>query len=157
MPKEKIAKLLAPSVPLKLVVEDADKNGTLELKLAWTMRGVILIESKLRSLGIAANVLQNPEEFWTEINCTSLAVAVWALAHQEHADLRDEEGFDVIASYITPENYATCAVALKAAFWESLSKKRRDEIEAAIAAAAEAAAKGAPDKPANPTPAPAQP
>src|SRR5260370_14288727 len=155
MQKQKVAKLLAPTVPLKLEVE-ADKDGVLELKLAWSMRAVILIESKLRELGNAVNVLQNPERFWKEINCTSLTVATWALAHQEHADLRDEDGFDVIASYITPENYATCALALKAAFWESLSKKRRDEIEAAVAEAERQQAQGKKPPQENPTPTPAQ-
>lgn len=151
MQKQKVAALLAPTVPLKLEVE-ADKNGVLELELAWTMRAVILIETKLRALGVKVNVLQNPEAFWTDMDCTALAVAVWALAHQSHPDLRDEAGFDSIVSYITPENYAVATIALKEAFLESLSKKRRDEVEAAVQAAVEAGTK----PPANPTPAPAQ-
>jgi len=154
MQKTKLAKLLAPTVPLKLEV-DADKNGVLELKLAWTMRAVILIEAKLRELGLAVNVIQNPASFWTDLNATTLAVAVWALSHQEHADLRDEEGFDYVISYLVPENWLLAADGIKNAFWESLSQKRRDEIEAGIRAAAEAVKAGA-EAPANPTPAPAQ-
>lgn len=140
--QQKVAKLLAPTIPLVLEVEgDVPK---LELSLSWTMGGVILLESRLRRLGDEVNVLQEPASFWTEMDCTRLVTAVWAMSQQATQDYADEAGFDVIASYIITENLAAASMALKKAFIESLSKKRRDEIEVAEKEALELLKKGAP-------------
>lgn len=143
----KIGKLLAESVPVALEAEGAQ---TLNLKLAWTMRGVILTETKARELGLRYNILQRPDEFWKSMDATTLAIAVWAMASQEQPETTTDDGFDLIASYLTVDNMVVAALALKAAYLKSLSEKMRKELEEGIKAAAEE------DKaPENPTPAPA--
>ena len=134
----KVTKLLAPTTLLRLVVDEGEKEEkVLELNLAWTMRGVIFLETKLRTLGYDINVLQNPTQFWSGIDCTKLAIGIWAMSQQEHPEYSDDEGFEVVSSYIVPDNYASAAEGLKNAFMESLSKKRRDEIKALEAKAVE--------------------
>lgn len=156
MARQKVAKILAPTVPLILEVDDGEHK--LELKLAWTMRGVILLEGRLRSLGKDINVLQNPSEFWTTMDCTMLATAVWAMSQQENPEYADEPGFEVLLSFMVTENLGAASHALKEAFLESLSKKRRDEIRAAEAEADRLLALGQPKEsvPVPPTPAPDQ-
>jgi len=146
----KLTKLLAPTVPLTLSVDDGAHK--LELNLAWTMRGVILLESKLRNLGVDLNVLQNPSEFWSTLDCTKLALGVWCMSQQDHPEYADEEGFEIITSFLVVDNYGDAATALKSAFLESLSKSRREEIKKAE----EAAAKNGEAAKENPTPAPVQ-
>jgi hypothetical protein len=123
----KVAKLLAPTVPLILEVED----HKLELKLAWTMRAVMLLESRLRAIGQPVNVLQNPSQFWTELNVTSLVTAVWALSLQEQPEYGDDSGFETITSFLVTDNLGTAASAIKEAFLESLSEERRTAIREA--------------------------
>jgi hypothetical protein len=143
----KVTKILAPTVPLILQVDDFK----LELELAWTMRAVILLESHLRTYGKTVNVLQNPSQFWTELDCTMLTIAVWALAQQTNQMYADDDGFDIISSYLTTDNYGVAAAGVKKAYLESLSEERRNAIETAEAQAAEAS-----KQPDDPTPAPAQ-
>lgn len=139
----KVAKLLSPTVPLVLEVEGDNGPIQLKLHLAWTMKAVILIEAKLREQGVHVNALQNPSLFWRELDCTRLALGVWATALQEQPQYADDDGFDAIASFLVPENYAVAADALKRCFTESLSKKRRDEIKAAEEEAAKKDAEAA--------------
>lgn len=144
--QQKVTKILAPAIPLVLKVEDFK----LELKLSWTMGAVILIESGLRKYGKEINVLQHPEKFWTELDCTMLAIAVWALAQQTSLEYADDDGFDVIASYLTVDNYEVASLAINEAFMESLSDERRAAIKKAMAAGEKDVAN------ANPTLAPEQ-
>jgi len=126
----KLTKLLAPTVPLVLEVEadNPERPHRLELDLAWTMRAVIIMESKLRQMGVELNVLQNPGIFWTGIDFTRLALGIWACSQQEQPEYADEEGFDIITSFMTMDNYAAAVKALKDAFLESLTKERREEL-----------------------------
>lgn len=133
---------------LSLTVEGDHK---LDLRLAWTTRAVILIENRLRQEGRPLNALQNPSVFWTEMDCTTLAVAVWACALQEQPEYGEEDGFDTITSYMTPDNFSVAVKALKDCFLESLSKERRDEIKKAE----EEASNKANEDAADPTKAPA--
>lgn len=123
----KLTKLLAPSVP---VVFEAEGAEALKLKLSWTMKAVMTIERKLRELGDDVNVLQLGQ-FWNGMDASRLAVSIWACAMQDQPQYADAEGLEIIASYITPENYPVANLALKEAFLESLSEKRRAEIRAA--------------------------
>jgi hypothetical protein len=151
MQRQKVTKLLAESVHLILSVDEGAHK--LELELAWTMRAVILIESKLREYGITGiNVLQQPKKFWDSMDCTMLTIAIWALSYQVHSEYRDDEGFDIIASYITPENLAVASDAVNRAFMASLSDKRRKEIQEASQGETEKTGEPTPD----PTLAPVQ-
>jgi len=151
--RPKVAKLLAPTTPLVLEVEGGHR---LEIDLAWTMRAVILIESRLRLQGIEINALQNPSSFWTNLDCTMLAIGLWACAIQEQPEYADEDGFEVISSFIVTDNYAAAATALKSAFLESLSKERRDEIKAAEEKELNAPKPAGESPTPDPTPAPVQ-
>lgn len=146
--EKKVAKLLAPSVPLALEVEGDPSPIRLELRLAWTMRAAITIESSLKAHGAEVNILQSPGEFWKSLDCTRLAIGIWACASQDQPQYADEEGLEVIESFLTLDNYEAACAALKSAFLESLSKKRRDEILKAEAEGSKPAA--------DPQPAPAQ-
>ncbi len=153
----KIAKLLASTVPVVLEVEGVQQK--LELRLAWTMRAVILIESKLREHGVKINALQNPSLFWTELDCTKLAVGIWATSLQDQPQYGDEDGFETIASYIVPQNYGAASTALKECFVESLSKERQDEVrkaEAEVEKLLRAGESAPAAESQDPTPAPAQ-
>ena len=152
----KVAKLLVSTVPLVLQVEGVAEK--LELKLAWTMRAVVTIEAKLREQGVRLNALQNPSQFWTELDCTKLALGIWATSQQEQPQYADEDGLDTISSFLVPENYGAAAKALKQCFVESLSKERQEEIQKAEAELQKLldAGENPPGKPADPTPAPAQ-
>lgn len=147
--KDKITRLLVSSVPLSLEVEGVPK---LELKLAWTMKSVIMIEGGLREAGIKLNVLQNPTYFWRDLDCTSLALALWACSSQEHPELMNLKGRDMIESYLTLDNYDAAVRGVRDAFFESLSSERRDRIKKAEAESTEEDKPPAPD----PTLAPAQ-
>jgi hypothetical protein len=125
--RSSIAKLIAPSVELVLEAEGVSEK--LVLKLAWTMRSVMVIETQLRQLGIDQNILQDPSSFWKNLDCCALAIAVWACSWQEHPDLRGEDGLDIITSYLITENWGKASQALKDCFLESLSKERRDDIK----------------------------
>jgi hypothetical protein len=138
MQKQKLTKLIAPSVPLILEVEGPNQTTLkLELELSWTMSGVIILESKLRELGIKVNVLRGAADFWDKMDSATLCTAVWAFAQSRDKTYADEAGFDTIASYITPENFVVATAGLQEAFMQSLSEKRRKEIEDAIKAAQE--------------------
>lgn len=154
--QQRAARLLAPTVPLVLKVDAGEpEEKKLELKLAWTMLGVIQLEARLRALGVNINVIGNASEFWKNLDGTRLAFTVWSMSQQEHPEYVDDDGFDVIASYLVPENYVTAMMALKECFVESLSKKQRDELRAAEADAERLATErnvAGVDK--NPTPAP---
>lgn len=149
-----IGALLVTTVPLKLAVNEGEATEIkLDLKLAWTMKAVMLMEAKCREFGVyGVNILQDPSGFWNRMDCTVLAIAVWSLSQQEHWKQYGEgRGFDTIASFLVAENYLAATKAVKAAYVASLSDKRRKELEEAEAK--EAAGKTAPS---NPTPAPSQ-
>lgn len=133
----KITKLLAPTVPLELGIEGSD-IPPLKLRLAWTMKAAVLIESKLRSMNFKTNVISNVNSFWMDLDATRLAVGVWASAQQEQPQYADDDGFDLILSYLTPDNYNTALAALNDAFIESLSPDRRAAVRKSIAEAEEA-------------------
>lgn len=140
----KVTKLLAQSVPLVLEVEGVPP---LELKLAWTMYAAMTIESRLRSQGVLINILQDLKSYWMNLDCNRLAIGIWSCAQQDNPEYADEDGFEIISSYLTPDNYAPAMTALREAFLESLSEARRKIIKEV-----EAKALSAPDS--NPTPAP---
>lgn len=157
LPVRKVSRLLAPSVPLILEVDDGAPGKRLELRLAWTMKGVILTEAKLREVGIYnINIIQNPGTFWTDINSASLAAAVWGMSSQEHPEYQDEEGFEIISSFLIQENCGIASEKLKEAFLESLSPKRREEIREAERRAIEEAKNEQPVVSADPIDAPVQ-
>jgi hypothetical protein len=132
----KITKLLAPTVPLELKIDNPDIPPLL-LKLAWSMKAAVVIEGKLRSMGVKANVISNVNSYWFDMDATRLAAGVWATAQQEQPQYADDEGFDLILSYMTPDNYTVAFEALNNAFMEALSPERRDAIKKAIADAEE--------------------
>ena len=152
LPVKKVSRLLAPTVPLVLEVDDGAHK--LELRLAWTMRGVILTELKLRELGIYVNVIQNPGLFWRDLDSAKLTAAVWGMSSQEHPEYQDDEGFETITSFLITENYEVAAERLKDAFLESLSPKRREEIREAEKQAVSSPTPPTPSS--DPTPAPVQ-
>lgn len=123
-----IAKLLAPKVPLVLIVKDEAREHKLELQLMWNMRAVTLMETRSRELGSQLNILKFPVSFWTQMDCTTLAVAIWACAQQADKEYASEDGFDVIASYLVSDNYPTAIAALRNAYIESLSPERQKKI-----------------------------
>lgn len=124
--REKVTKLLAESVPLKLEVEGG--VPPLELRLAWTMWAAMTIESRLRSEGVRINILQDLKSFWSEMDCNRLAVGIWSCSQQDNPEYANEEGFEIISSYLTPDNYSVAMLALKEAFLQSLSETRRKAI-----------------------------
>jgi hypothetical protein len=138
--KQKVTKLLAQSVPLKLEVEGVTP---LEIKLAWNMYAAMTIESRLGEMGVRINILQDLKSYWTEMDCNRLAVGIWSCSQQDNPEYANEEGFEIISSYLTPDNYAAGMLALKEAFLQSLSETRR------------AAIRDLENKP-DPTPAPSQ-
>jgi len=148
----KVTKLLAPTTTLVLKVDEGTpEEKRLELELAWTMGAVLTLEKELRDVGEEVNIFQDPAKFWTQLSCTKLAFGIWAAAQQEHPEYAGDEGFQIISSYLTPDNYAAAAIGLKECFLESLSKARRDEIRKAEAVVAEKTG-----VPTDPTSAPAQ-
>jgi len=130
----KVARLLAPKVPLVLEVEgDNNQKLRLSLDLVWNMRAVITIESYLRAkYAQEINILQTPGDFWKGMDCTKLALGVWACSMQEQPQYADEEGFETIASFLTADNYVKAMDALRNAYLESLSPKRREELLKAV-------------------------
>lgn len=137
MKKRPVAKLHVQSVPLTLQIDNSPK---LELSLSWNMHAVMLMETRLRSYGIIVNLMRDSGRFWNEMNATTLAVAIWATAQQNDQDFADDEGLDVVASYLAIDTYAPAVTALRKAYLESLSEKTRAEIEAALKKAEEATA-----------------
>lgn len=159
----KVSRLLAPTVPLVLTVDDGAPGKKLELRLAWTMKGVILTEAKLREVGININIIQNPGVFWKNLDSALITAAVWGMASQEHPEYHDDEGegFETIASFLITENCGKASDQLKEAFLESLSPARREEIREAerqmLAEGSDSTSPSAPEVPqADPTLAPAQ-
>lgn len=140
----KLSKLLVSGVPLRLEVEgENDTKIALELELAWTMTAVITIETWLRTrFGIDLNLLQNPGSFWTNLDCTKLALGVWACSVQEQPQYADDEGFETIQSFMNADNYHVAIEALRKAYLETLSKKHRDEILKSITEREEALQRG---------------
>lgn len=125
----KVAKLLVGSVPLVLEVDGGAHK--LPLKLAWSMKAVLLMEARLRQSGINVNVIQDLRSFWRNIDSSKLTAAVWATSLQENPEFGDDEGFDVISSFITQDNAGVAIDALWNAFLESLSPERRDALKKA--------------------------
>ena len=145
----KVAKLLVSSVPLILEVDGGEHK--LPLRLAWSMKAVLLMEERLRRSGVVVNVLQDLRSFWRSIDSAKLTAGVWATCLQENPEFSDDEGFDVVASFINQDNAGVATNALWESFLESLSPERRDAIRRA---AEEDAASG--EAVSDPTPAPAQ-
>jgi hypothetical protein len=120
-------KLLVETVPLVLEVDGG--NFKLELKLAWSFRAQMLIETRLREYGVRVNFVQHAQEFWVNIDSVCLAVALWATSVQAHGDeFSSEAGFERLVSYITPDNFTPAVVALKEAYLQSLSEATRERI-----------------------------
>lgn len=152
--RTKLAKLMVSTVPLVLEVEGETAPIKLELKLAWTMTAVITIETWLRTrFGSDINILQNPSSFWTGLDCTKLALGVWACAMQEQPQYADDEGFEVIQSFMNQDNYHVAIEALRAAYLETLSKAHREEVLKAVEVRRAAIARGE-QPPADPIAAP---
>jgi hypothetical protein len=133
MPKQKVAKLLAQTFPLRLEVEGKNGPICLDLNLAWTMDAIMLTETKLRrDYDLRVNLFLNPAAFWTSLDCTTIGVSVWAAALQEHPEYADAEGFAVINSFLTPvENRQKAGSVLRECFIESLTKEQREAIREA--------------------------
>ena len=146
MADSRVAKLLVSTALLTLEPEGAPK---LDLELAWNMRAVITIETYLRTrFGQEINILQNPGSFWSDMDCTKLALGVWACSMQKQPQYETEEGFEIIQSYLTPDNYPDAMDALRKSYLESLSTKKRNEVVAAIEEAKRKVLAG--EKPADP-------
>ena len=153
--QQKVTKLLAPVVPLKLSVEGIENS--LEIELAWTMKGVLILEKELRQQqSININILQTPSEFWSEMSCATLGLGIWAMSQQSSQEYADAQGLEIILSYLTPDNYVQAMNALKECYIESLSKEKREAIRRAEKEAAEALAAEPKSETQDPTPAPAQ-
>lgn len=152
-----LRKRLAPAAPLTLELADADGGKfVVSFRLCFDFNAAAEIKEKtgLSILNFAA--------FWSQIDDPRvLSVTFWAaaLAHSPEYRTRDEqgkptdEGLEVIRSYMTDDNAEPIADVLWAAYLLSLSKEKRQAVEAARERAKKRQEAG--DRPQTPAPVPA--
>lgn len=137
-----IYKRIAPSAPLSLQFEDGESRKVLNFQLAFDFNAFARIEEKTGLNALNQHIFKN-------LNATNLVVLFWAALALYQPEYVGEEGLEAVGTYITEENQLDIAKALKTAFLNSLSPKKREAILAAEKAIEEAQKnnEGAPENP----------
>lgn len=151
-----LRKRIAPSVPLTLELdEDGGGKRILNFRLSWNFRASAEVEERT-----GLNLLTG--EAWAKLSAENLGIMLWAsllanhpeyggrLADESFAEYeqakkeRQEEGLDIVLSYIDLGNADKVSDAVWDAYFNSLPKDKREQLEAARKALMEEVKKAGP-------------
>jgi len=135
MAESVMRKRIAPSLPLRLELEDADGTKFVRnFKLSFTLNTLARIQEKtgVKVLGIG---------IWAEISPQLMGAMLWAalLPHSPEYDTRDEngeptdEGLEVIRSYVDMSNLDQVGEALWESYLLSVPKEKAEFLRKARA------------------------
>lgn len=133
---------IAPSVPLKLELEEDGGKRVVNFRLSWNFLASAEVEERT-----GLNLLTG--EAWTKLSARNLGIMLWAAALAHHPDYgarmegesfeqfeeakkqRQGEGLECVLSYIDLGNADQVNEAVWNAYFLSLPKEKREALESA--------------------------
>ena len=128
--KSSLRKRVSPSVPLQLLVGNADGSSfTLSFHLCYDFNALALVEEATGESMLGGKIFEN-------LTTSRIGVLFWAAVQQHNPEYAGEEGLHQLRSYLDFENIKPVQEAITEAFILSLPKVQGEAIRERVKAEA---------------------